>query len=195
VPGLTIRGYARHRGVSHTAVCKALTAGRIVADADGKIDPTVADRQWAASTDLAKPRNSVTGSPKRRRLPGAPPAPLGATTTPQGSNGHVNGDEARLVWSYAGSRAAREGYMARLAKLEYEKRSGKLVDADQVRAQLFALSRRTRDRLLGIADRLAPVIAGETDAAVIHRLLTEEIALGLSELAKPQPLEPQARKH
>lgn len=192
--GLTIRGYARHRGVSHTAVRKAITTGRIVVGTDGKIDAAVADREWAASTDLAKPRNSVTGSPKRRRAPGAPPEPLGAAETPQDSNGQGNGDAARLVSSYAGSRAAREGYLARLAKLEYEERSGKLVDADQVRAQLFALSRRTRDRLLGVADRLAPVLAGESDAAVIHRLLSEEIALGLSELASPRPLE-QARKH
>jgi hypothetical protein len=193
VAGLTIRGYARHRGVSHTAVRKAITTGRIVIGADGKIDPMVADREWAASTDLAKPRNSVTGSPRRRRAPGEPSEPLGAPQVPPDANGHGNGDAARLVSSYAGSRAAREGYMARLAKLEYEERSGKLVDADQVRAQLFSLSRRVRDRLLGVADRLAPVLAGESDPAVIHRLLTEEIALGLNELASARPLEPTTR--
>lgn len=188
--GLSIRGYARHRRVSHTAVRKAIETGRIVAGEDGTIDPTVADRQWAASTNLSKPLNSVTGVPKKRRRLGAPPDPLGVPGPDAGeaSNGPTNGDAARLVSSYAGSRAAREAYLARLAKLDYEQRSGKLVDADQVRAQVFALGRRARDALRGIPDRLAPILAGEADAAVVHRLLAEEIDRGLSELATAPPI-------
>ena len=201
---LSIRGYARHRGVSHTAVQKALASGRITAGPDGKLDPGAADRQWALSTDLSKPRNSVIGVPKRRTA-GHPSdslaveAPTLATGNGHGAGeafvGPSGGDSARLVASYAGSRAAREGYNARLAKLEFEQRSGKLVDADQVKAQLFALGRRARDTLLGVPDRLAPILAGETDQAVIHRLLTEEITRGLSELTSAPPIHADPRGH
>ena len=188
--GLSARAYARHRGVSHTAVLKALETGRIVAGADGPIDPAVADRQWVESTDLAKPRNSVTGVPKKRRMPGAPSDPLGSpgSEASEPSNGAANGDTSRLVSSYAASRAAREGYQARLAKLEFEKRSGKLVDAYEVRAQHFALGRRVRDSLRGIPDRLAPILVGQTDAAVVHRMLSEELERGLAELSKAPPI-------
>jgi hypothetical protein len=41
--GLSIRAYAQHRGVSHTAVAKAIKAGRISKEADGTIDPAKAD--------------------------------------------------------------------------------------------------------------------------------------------------------
>ena len=201
--GLSQRGYARHRGVSQMAVWKALSSGRITAGPDGRIDPAAADGQWALSTDLSKPRNSVIGAPKKRRVPGAPSDPLGveaptpATGNGQGAGeafyGPPAGDPGRLVASYAGSRAAREGYNARLAKLEFEQRSGKLVDADQVKAQLFALGRRARDTLLGVPDRLAPILAGETDQAVIHRLLTEEITRGLSELTSAPPIASSAK--
>ena len=193
---LSIRGYARHRGVSHTAVQKALATGRIVAGEDGRIDPAVADSQWARSTNLAKPRNSVIGVPKKRRTPGAPSDPLGTHDSGVGEapNGAATDDAARLVSSYAGSRAAREAYLARLAKLEFEQRSGKLVDADEVRAQIFALGRRARDSLLGVPDRLAPVLVGQADAAVIHRLLTEELERGLAELSTAPPLKPGARE-
>jgi phage terminase Nu1 subunit (DNA packaging protein) len=92
------------------------------------------------------------------------------------------------VASYAASRAARAGYQARLTKLEFEQKSGKLVDADEVRAQLFALGRRVRDSLLGVPDRLAPILAGETDPAVVHRLLSEEIERGLAELSTAPPM-------
>jgi hypothetical protein len=54
--GVSRRQYAAHRGVSHTAVAKALATGRITAEADGMIDPVKADRQWDAATDPAKQR-------------------------------------------------------------------------------------------------------------------------------------------
>jgi hypothetical protein len=193
--GLTIRGYAKHRGVSHTAVRKAADTGRITVASDGTIDPAVADQEWAASTDLSKPRNSVTGVPMKRKAPGAPSDPFGSPGLEDGvASSPADGGATRLASSYAASRAAREAYSARLTKLEFEQRSGKLVDADEVRAQIFALGRRLRDTLLCLPDRLAPVLAGETDAAVIHRLLTEELERGLAALSTAPPLNASARE-
>ncbi len=186
---LSIRGYARHRGVSHTAVRKAIATGRITPAADGTIDPATADEQWATSTNLAKPRNSVIGVPRRRRVPGAPSDPLGSDGIEVGA---APTGVARLVSTYAESRAAREAYLARLAKLDFEQRSGKLVDADEVRAQVFGLGRRLRDALLGLPDRLAPVLTGRTDQSEVHRLLTAEIMKCLAELSAAPALRPPA---
>jgi hypothetical protein len=47
--GLSIRAYARHRGVSHVAVKKAIDTARISQLPDGTIDPAVADAQWAVT--------------------------------------------------------------------------------------------------------------------------------------------------
>ncbi len=47
---MTLREYARHRGVSHTAVQKAIASGRIHKEADGSIDPDRADIEWEANT-------------------------------------------------------------------------------------------------------------------------------------------------
>ena len=49
--GMSRRQYAAHRGVSHTAVGKAISSGRISLEPDGSIDPVTADRQWDAQTD------------------------------------------------------------------------------------------------------------------------------------------------
>jgi hypothetical protein len=57
---LSSRGYAQHRkalglpGTTHKAVQRALADGRIHADAEGLIDPGVADREWHANTDASK---------------------------------------------------------------------------------------------------------------------------------------------
>ena len=54
--GMSRRQYAAHRGVSHTAVSKAVRTGRISVLEDGTIDPEQADREWAAQTDPSKQR-------------------------------------------------------------------------------------------------------------------------------------------
>ena len=78
-------------------------------------------------------------------------------------------------------------YRAKMEKLRYEVETGKLVSVEKVRADVFGLARRTRDRVLGIPDRVAPRITGLTDAAEIERILTEEIRSACREL------EPAAR--
>lgn len=186
--GLTIRGYARHRGVSHTAVRKALASGRIKRETDGSIDPSRADEQWAVSTNLSKPRNSVIGEPK----PQSPTAAYAATRHDENASAPQEGP-ARLASSYAASRAARESYLARLARLDFEQRSGKLVDADEVRAQLFGLGRRLRDALMGVPDRLAPLLAGESNPPEVHRILSEELSVALTEVSTAEPLRGPSR--
>jgi hypothetical protein len=61
--GLSIRAYAQHRGVSHTAVAKAIKAGRIGVESDGKIDPAKADAQWARNTLPSQNLNTNAGNP------------------------------------------------------------------------------------------------------------------------------------
>src|SRR5688500_5153193 len=102
MPELSIRGYAKHRGVSHTAVEKALAQGRIRTAASGLIDVAEADRDWSRNTSVPPPRRSMQAD--------------AATSGP----------------SYAQSRANREAYLARLAKLEFEEKSGKLVDVEEM---------------------------------------------------------------
>lgn len=55
---LSMRAYARHRGVSEGAVRKAVNTGRITANADGSIDVQRADEQWQRNTDAAQQRGA-----------------------------------------------------------------------------------------------------------------------------------------
>lgn len=170
--GLSIREYARHRraaglrGGSPWGVQKALKAGRIQTNADGKIDPEQADAQWEASTDAGR----GDGRPEpARQTHRAPPAP------PIAASGNAP--------SYAVSRAVREAYSARLTKLTYEERSKILIDASRVQAEAFRRARDTRDALLAVPGRLAAILAAETDPAVVEARLTEELRIVLEVLA------------
>jgi hypothetical protein len=174
---MTQAEYARHRGVSRQAVLKAVRAGRIVLDQDGRIDPESADASWRRNTDPSKPSNSVAGNPRgavpRGRRSISLPVRLPAQGPSSGPDYHV-------------SRAVRETYQAKLVRLEYELKTGKLIDAEESRRASFQDNRRVRDLLLAIPDRTAAQLAACSDPTECHRLLTAEIRRACEELSDEQ---------
>jgi hypothetical protein len=81
------------------------------------------------------------------------------------------------------SRARREHYQAELAKLEVDLKRRELVPAVEVSKAAFAMGRSVREALSNLADRLSHQLAGETDPARIHAVLTDEHRAALAELA------------
>jgi hypothetical protein len=81
------------------------------------------------------------------------------------------------------SRARREHYQAELAKLEVDLKRRDLVPAVEVKKEAFAVGRSVREALTNLADRLSHQLAGETDPAVIHQVLSDEHRAALVELA------------
>lgn len=146
---LSIRAYAKHRGVYESAVRKAIATGRIALMPDGQIDPEVADRQWSNNTAVQQDER-------------------------------VNDSGSGI--SYQKSRANKELFEALLKKLEYEEKSGKLVEIAKMEVDAFTAARVARDKLLAIPDRLAPALVGITDIHEIKEVLRKEIITSLQNL-------------
>ena len=180
--GLSIRAYAQHRGVSHTAVAKAIKAGRISKEPDGTIDPAKADAQWERNT--LPSQNLNTGAAKPAAKVATPPVSTPVATVssrelpPPLETGRISAPD------YQTSRAIREAYAARLAKLEYEERTAKLISSDEVEMRTFNLARRLRDRMQTLPRRLAAALAAEQDPRVIEQRLDDEIRQALEELSR-----------
>jgi len=79
------------------------------------------------------------------------------------------------VAAYNESRARREAANAEMAELERDERRGLLISADQVRNEAFMAARATRNILQAIPARLSAILAGETDAKKVYRLLESAI--------------------
>ena len=167
---LSIAAYARHRGVSHVAVLKAIKSGRIEKETDGTIDAAKADAAWSRNTNKAQQR------PPRSEPPVTIQASAPAET-------HLSPPIVNSGPSYAQSRAVKEAYHARLAKLSYEEKSGSLIKIDAVKVSWFNILRVMRDRVLNLPDRLAPVLAAETDPKKVRDLLEEDLRLILNDAA------------
>lgn len=162
---LSLRQYAKHRGVSLTAIQKAIGRGRIHPTADGRIDAEKADIEWQQNT-APRPRQRTPGNPVRRSIGDLQPS-----------------FESSSSGGYATARAVREQFLARLAKIEFEERSGKLVSRDEVQVAAFNKFRTFRDGMLNIPDRVAAVLAAESDPHKVHEVLTTEIRKALLEFA------------
>lgn len=82
------------------------------------------------------------------------------------------------------SKAIQAAYQARIAKIDYEEKSGKLVDAKTLERKLFTLARHCREKLLAIPDRVSTLLASETDPIEIHKHLESEIEKSLEDLQR-----------
>lgn len=181
---VSLREYARRRGVSAPAVSKAAKTGRITL-VDGKVDVESANRDWPANTN-----------PGQMALKAGPIDSLGAANgTEELASREADGPleatpETRAALEalssrsqYGAARATREMYLSRLAEIDYKQQTGSLVDAAEVRALAFKAARGARDSLLTIPDRLAPILAGESDQFEVHRLLSAELRRVCDDLA------------
>ena len=56
-------------------------------------------------------------------------------------------------------------------ELDVRQREGQLLDRDEIRRALFAISRQVRDRILGIPDRIADLLAAESDSVVVYQTI------------------------
>jgi len=175
MPLVTKSEYARSRGCSPAAVTGAIKTGRIkaaVVTKDGRefLDFDKANELWE--------RNTQQQPPPTRAASTAPKPP-----TDRELQAFIQGLPEDQIPDLNDSRARREHYLAEKARLEALRGRDELVPSDQVKAEAFACARAVRDALLGLADRLAPMLAATTDARECHRLLTEEHRVALRGLS------------
>lgn len=194
--GMSRRQYAAHRGVSHTAVGKAIAAGRITTEPDGSIDPVKADRQWDAQTDPAKQRGphaqamgaaTAAGTARATATKPVPRAAIeavgetlreaGAEPDPTAGGGEV---------SFLRARMANEVLKAQTAKVKLAKMKGELVDRTRTTAMVFDLARRERDAWLNWPPRVAANMAAElgVDAHKMEQVLDKYLRKHLADMAE-----------
>lgn len=154
VEKISIREAARRLGVSDTAVHKAIKAGRVVVA--GKTDsgrPLMdwadTERRWLANSDASK-RSHVGSQGSPIRSQDAPRVNLPTSNRMDEGASVVEPGTGARGGSYAQARAAREVFQAKLAKLEYEERIGKMIDADQAKVAWFKHITAAKTRIMGI---------------------------------------------
>ncbi len=159
----TLSEFAKLEGVRPSYITKLKQSGRLVITDEGLVDVD-ASRQRIAST--ADPnRDDVRARHASAR-----------TTAPDPTTDMVG-------QSFQKSRAVKERFLALSAKLDYELRSGSLVETESVKTAAESTGHIIRSMLENLPDQLAPLLAAEPDENRAHALLTEHIEIALTEIA------------
>lgn len=167
---VSIRKFSTLVGVSHTAVNKAIKSGRLIrsvvigknGDVVG-VDPETGVQEWAENSPDQV--STATKALNDENLP----LPAGL--------------------SYADARAVRENYQARLAKLLYEEKMGRLVDSEHAEKEFFELGRIVRNSILTVPDRYGHELAAETDVNRFTEKLTKVLIEALEQAANERSLD------
>lgn len=157
---ITKTAYARLRGCDEKAVRKAVNEGRISL-IDGKIDPAVADIQWARNTRARASQSSPGTSGGSGGSDGQLDMdPTG--DTPPGSGPVDTSAQNRSAPNdpgYMQFRSRREEADAQIAEMNAAKMRGTMLMRQDVDRALFEIGREIRDRLTACARRIASEVA------------------------------------
>ncbi|MBB5408590.1 hypothetical protein HDG34_002527 [Paraburkholderia sp. HC6.4b] len=163
--GISIREFARREHVSDTLVHQALKQGRLAKRADGLMDPALLGTRWRASERRGEAANG----------------PAKDTLQPGGTaKGLAYGEALRI----------KENWTALLRRLEYEQKSGALVELAVARGVVFELCREQRDAWLAWPAKVAPFIAmafGIDDIDRLTNTLAAHVHQQLADLGEPEP--------
>ena len=174
--GISIRAYARHRGVSDAAVRKAIAAGRVTPEADGTIDAERVDREWARNSDAL--RNGTATRAVKVAVPEA------SGTTGDGPTALPAGGTSLLQ-----ARTVNEVVKAQTNKVRLARLKGELVDRPQAIAHVFKLARSERDAWLNWPARISAQMAAKlnVDPHTMHIALEAAVREHLQELGEMRP--------
>ena len=159
---VSLREYARIRGVQLSAVQKAIHAGRIQTQPNGKVDVDEANRDWFMNTDPAKSHKTD---------------PLFQEQEPQVSSFRQNAN------TFQQAKTADVYYRAMLAKAKWRMITGETIDRKKAGAYAFNLGRSLRDLFIAFSTRYGALIASElgTDEHKTVTILDEYVRKLLSE--------------
>ena len=189
--GISIREFARRESVSDTLVRKALKLNRLAALEDGSLNPLLVGSNWREGNAKSANRANQNANPVVRTS-----AKGSHAANPLSVDGETLEEEAaRLLeiggeasHDYAEALRRKENYLALLRQLEYENKSGSLVELEVAEKILFEQARASRDAWLNWPTRVGPLLAAdlELEADRVVGALTEYVHKHISQLGEPE---------
>lgn len=182
---VSLRQFAAMNGWAPSHAHRLKVAGRLVLVNEGGRELVHVSRSMELIAESSSPQkgHNAALNERQRALHRPSPAPADAATSlPPTSDNEAPSQQSRNA-TYNQARTAREVFEAKLAQLKYEQEVGKLVNADEVRAEFGRKVTAVRDQFLRLPERLAPMLLGQSDLEVIKRTLNTEIRAALSQFA------------
>lgn len=172
---VSIREYARSKGVSDTTVRKAIKSRKINAGYDAttkKIIPDIADREWGDTIVQVTPES----------VPAVKPIANVANTEPGAQE--ITGEGIFLDKDETYAEALRKDLIikANLNALKLRMKEGEVVEKSKVYKELFAFGKQIRLRFQSVPDRVIDDVLAAPGRNEAHLILFNAISDILEEL-------------
>lgn len=162
---------AKHLGVNRSSVSRAVKAGRIAPDADGRFDFERCAAAWHANAggraDVAARHAAQRGT----AIPTPQRAPQNATAVQDLPTTVLDAGSGR-----AGPQAVRLKFENDILKIEMALRRHLRYELASVKREAFGLGAMLRAGLERVVDQTAPRLAACADAAERRRIIAKEVA-------------------
>ncbi|OOG61437.1 hypothetical protein B0E46_15785 [Rhodanobacter sp. B04] len=191
--GISIREFSRREHVSDTLVHRAIKQGRLRLNEDKKLDPKLVGSPWREG-------NAVGGKPAPKAANTVQQVFAPKAISPLAANIDVPLDESledaaeRLLKSgavrmlpYGEALQNKENYLALLRQLEFEQKSGELIELSMAERVLFEGARAQRDAWLNWPARVGAMIAADLglEADRVTEILTTHVHKHIEQLGEP----------
>lgn len=178
--------FARIYGCSKAYVSQLGKEGRLVLSEDGKtVDVEATFEQLKITSDPSKAgvrerwaafragRDGAPGEQLAIDVPAAEPRSAAGETKPAAAETKAPPAE-RQTSKYHDARAQREQAEAQMAELELRRQLGALVEVEEVLRAIADTHTAARTEILALPDRLATLVAAETDPRKVYDLVATE---------------------
>ncbi|ARK86053.1 hypothetical protein [Burkholderia pseudomallei] len=193
-PHVTQREFAKLADCDEKQVRRAVASGKLKPDADGKLDPALVSSGWrrpirsskavADSADISKVSAKNVRSQHTERVRADPVVDADDTPTEAA---------AKLVMAMGAQHELaeairiKENFNALLKQLEFEQKSGSMIDLAVARTVLFDAARAARDSWMNWPMRVGPKIAADLglEADRVTEVLSEHVHTQIADLGEP----------
>ncbi len=195
--GLSIREFARREGVSDTLVHRAIKQGRLRLSTNKTIDPKLVGSPWCERNAIGKkpPKKGANTSANTPAQVFAAantevPAPYGVIlpdeSLEEAAERMLKSGAIRML-PYSEALQNKENYLALLRQLEFEQKSGELIELSMAERVLFEGARAQRDAWLNWPARVGAMIAADLglEADRVTEILTTHVHKHIEQLGEP----------
>lgn len=195
---MTQAEFAKRRGVTPARVSQWKTSGNIAMTPEGRVD--VEASEWMLEDRPAQNRGGKVKPPpaeppkEKQELGPEPkrrPERVGADVVGDAASKALKAIESMVaegkgLVSHAEAARLKENYLAKLRELEYDVKSGAVVEVAEVGKKVAAEYAAVRARLLAIPSKTAPTIALLREPEEVSAAMTDAIAAALEALTLDQ---------
>ncbi|EYC51710.1 hypothetical protein AZ34_11915 [Hylemonella gracilis str. Niagara R] len=169
--GVSVRACARELGISHTAINKAVAAGRVAKAADGTVEVEAVRQAMNQTADPFRGGQRQAGVAGQVQL-----GPTVGATQAEGAAGasHQSAPTVSAQGALLTARTLSEQARAEREQIELAKLKGLVAELAPMTQAVHDAMVEARSEVLALPERLTMLVTPETDAAKVYSMIEAE---------------------